>query len=38
MINSNVYRQKNGDFEHSRCCTISIDEASWKVLKKLQKK
>jgi PAS domain S-box-containing protein len=33
MINSNVYRQKNGDFEHTRCFTTGIDEAAWKALK-----
>lgn len=37
LISSNVYRQKNGEFEHSRCFTTSIDEAAWKALKKLQK-
>lgn len=38
MINSNVYRHKNGEFEHSRCFTTSIDEPAWQALKKLQKK
>jgi PAS domain S-box-containing protein len=38
MISSNVYRQKNGAFEHSRCFTTSIDEAAWKALRKPQKK
>jgi PAS domain S-box-containing protein len=38
MINSNVYRQRNGEFEHSRCFTTGIDEATWKALKKLQRK
>ncbi len=33
MINSNVYRRKNGDFEHTRCFTTGIDEATWKALK-----
>jgi hypothetical protein len=28
-----VYRQKNGDFEHTRCFTTGIDEAAWKALK-----
>jgi PAS domain S-box-containing protein len=35
MINSNVYRQKGGAFEHTRCFTTSIDETAWKALKKV---
>jgi PAS domain S-box-containing protein len=38
MINSNVYRHRNGEFEHSRCFTTSIGEAAWKALKRLQKR
>ncbi len=33
MINSNVYRQKGGQFEHSRCFTTEIGEKAWKALK-----
>jgi PAS domain S-box-containing protein len=32
MINSNVYRQKSGEFEHSRCFTTEIGEKAWKAL------
>jgi PAS domain S-box-containing protein len=32
MINSNVYRQKAGQFEHSRCFTTEIGEKAWKAL------
>jgi PAS domain S-box-containing protein len=38
IINSNVYRHRNGEFEHSRCFTTSIGEAAWKALKKLQRR
>ena len=38
MISSNVYRQKNGAFEHSRCFTTVIDEASWRALRELRVK
>jgi PAS domain S-box-containing protein len=38
MINSNVYRHRNGEFEHSRCFTTGIGEAAWRALKKLQKR
>ena len=34
MINSNVYRQKTGEFEHTRCFTTVVDEGAWKALKK----
>jgi PAS domain S-box-containing protein len=33
MINSNVYRQKTGEFEHTRCFTTGIGEEAWKALK-----
>ena len=33
MINSNVYRDKWGGFEHSRCFTTSVDEKVWKGLR-----
>ena len=33
MINSNVYRQKTGEFEHTRCFTTVIDEKAFKALK-----
>ena len=33
MINSNVYRDKWGGFEHTRCFTTSIDEKVWNALK-----
>jgi PAS domain S-box-containing protein len=32
MINSNVYRQKDGQFEHSRCFTTEIGEKAWEAL------
>lgn len=32
MINSNVYRQKGGEFEHTRCFTTNIGEPAWKAL------
>ena len=32
MINSNVYRRKDGQFEHSRCFTTEIGEKAWKAL------
>ena len=33
MINSNVYREKGGEFGHTRCFTTEIGEAAWKALK-----
>ena len=33
MINSNVYKDKWGNFEHSRCFTTSIDEKTYNALK-----
>ena len=33
MINSNVFRRKGGEFEHSRCFTTGISEEAWKALK-----
>ena len=33
MINSNVYRQKGGAFEHTRCFTTEIGEQAWTALK-----
>ena len=33
MINSNVYRQRTGEFEHTRCFTTNVGEAAWKALK-----
>jgi PAS domain S-box-containing protein len=33
MINSNVYKDKWGGFEHSRCFTTSVDEKVWKGLR-----
>lgn len=33
MINSNVYRGKGGEFQHTRCFTTEIGEAAWKALK-----
>ena len=33
MINSNVYRQKGGQFEHTRCFTTEIGEQAWKAMK-----
>jgi PAS domain S-box-containing protein len=32
MINSNVYKDKWGGFEHTRCFTTSVDEKVWKAL------
>jgi PAS domain S-box-containing protein len=32
MINSNVYRRKDGQFEHSRCFTTEVGEQAWKAL------
>ncbi len=36
MLSSNVYRRKNGAFEHTRCFTTVIDEAAWTALKSLK--
>jgi PAS domain S-box-containing protein len=33
LLNSNVYRRKGGEFGHTRCFTVAIDEATWKALK-----
>jgi len=33
MINSNVFRGKAGEFEHTRCFTTGIGETTWKALK-----
>ena len=33
MINSNVYKDKWGDFEHTRCFTTSIDKKTYEALK-----
>ena len=33
MINSNVYRDKGGEFKHTRCFTTDIGEAAWKAIK-----
>jgi hypothetical protein len=33
MINSNVYRHKTGEFEHTRCFTTGISEKAWQALK-----
>jgi PAS domain S-box-containing protein len=33
MINSNVYRQRTGEFEHTRCFTTNIGEGAWKALR-----
>jgi len=34
MINSNVYKDKWQNFEHTRCFTTSVDEKVWRALKK----
>jgi hypothetical protein len=34
IISSNVYRRKTGEFEHSRCFAIGIDETTWEELRK----
>ncbi len=36
MLSSNVYRRKNGEFEHTRCFTTVIDEAAWTALRSLR--
>jgi PAS domain S-box-containing protein len=36
MINSNVYKDKWGGFEHSRCFTTAVDEKVWDALKQKQ--
>lgn len=33
MINSNVYKDKWGGFEHTRCFTTSVDETVYQALK-----
>jgi PAS domain S-box-containing protein len=33
LLNSNVYRRKGGEFGHTRCFSVAIDEATWKALK-----
>ncbi len=33
LLNSNVYRRKGGEFGHTRCFTVAIDEATWRALK-----
>jgi hypothetical protein len=34
MINSNVYKDKKGGFEHTRCHTTTIGKAAYDALKK----